>query len=127
MTALKSRSGATGARKAAAKTSKVKAKPKAATAKTPAKAEAKRVVMRRVGGSLMAAMPADVVRDMGLAEGQTLVVAYDGARLILEPKAPPAPARYTLREILASCDFDLPRTAEEREWEAAPRVGREAL
>lgn len=149
MTALKPRLGATRPRKSArqllrkavakaiklprkvapqAMKAKASRKPalRKATSKTPTKAKAKRVVMRKVGGSLMAAVPADVVKDMGLTAGQTLAVAYDGARLILVSKAA-EPKRYTLRQILASCNFDLPKTGEELEWEAAPRVGREAL
>jgi antitoxin component of MazEF toxin-antitoxin module len=113
-------------RKVAPKAMKAKASRKPAlrkaTPKTPTKVKAKRVVVRKVGGSLIA----DVVKDMGLTVGQTLAVAYDGARLILVPKAA-EPKRYTLRQILASCNFDLPKTGEELEWEAAPRVGREAL
>ena len=138
MTALKQRVGARQLRKSARKLTR-KAEPK--SIKLPQKIEskaikpkaapktstkAKQVVVRKVGGSLMAAVPADVVKDMGLAAGQTLAVAYDGARLILAPKAS-APKRYTLRQILASCDFNLPKTAEEMEWETAPHVGREAL
>ena len=117
-------------RKAAPKAMKPKAPRKEAlrkpATKTPAKAKAKRVVVRKVGGSLMAAVPADVVKDMGLAAGRTLTVAYDGKRLILAPTET-EPRRYTLRQILASCNFDLPKTVEELEWEAAPRIGREAL
>ena len=143
MTALKQRLGATRARKsmrklprkAAPKTIKLhrKAEPKAMKPKalrkapeTSAKAKAKRVVVRKVGSSRMAAVPADVVKDIGLSAGQTLAVVYDGERLILAPKAA-EPKRYTLRQILASCNFDLPKTAEEMEWETAPHVGREAL
>jgi len=75
----------------------------------------------------MAAVPVDVVREMGLVEGQTLEITLDDGRLILEPKAAPALKRYTLGEILASCNFDLPKTAEELEWETAPPVGREVI
>ena len=138
MTALKPGVGSTRARKsarkltrkAAPKTMKLKAPRKGAqrnpAAKAPAKAKVKRVVVRKVGGSLMAAMPAHVVKDMRLAAGRTLAVSYDGKRLILAP-AETGPKRYTLRQILASCNFDLPKTVEELEWEAAPRIGREAL
>ncbi|HEY1886991.1 MAG TPA: hypothetical protein VGG86_13245 [Roseiarcus sp.] len=148
MTALKQRIGARLPRKSARKLTRKavpksiklprKVEPKAIKPKAPRKAaarkavapktstKAKQVVVRKVGGSLMAAVPADVAKDMGLAAGQTLAVAYDGARLILAPKGL-APKRYTLRQILASCDFSLPKTAEEMEWETAPRVGREAL
>jgi antitoxin ChpS len=143
MTALKQRIGARPLRRSARKLTRKavpksiklpqKVEPKAIKPKAPRKAaapktstKARQVVVRKVGGSLMAAVPADVVKDMGLAAGQTLAVAYDGARLILAPKAF-APKRYTLRQILASCDFSLPKTAEEMEWETAPHVGREAL
>jgi antitoxin ChpS len=138
MTALKSRLGSSRPRRSARKLAR-KAAPKAikpesprkevlpkSASKTRAKVKAKRVVVRKVGGSLMAAVPADVVKDMGLAAGRTLAVAYDGKRLILAPTET-EPRRYTLRQILASCNFDLPKTVEELEWEAAPRVGREAL
>jgi antitoxin ChpS len=138
MTALKSRLGSSRprrpARKLAPKATPKAIKPKSprkevlpkSASKTRAKVKAKRVVVRKVGGSLMAAVPADVVKDMGLAAGRTLAVTYDGKRLILAPTET-EPRRYTLRQILASCNFDLPKTVEELEWEAAPRVGREAL
>jgi antitoxin ChpS len=74
----------------------------------------------------MAAIPADVVKRMGFSAGHYLRVSSDDERLILELTAT-TPKRYTLRQILASCNFDLPKTVEELEWEAAPRVGREAL
>ena len=92
--------------------------------RTPAKT--KRVALRKVGGSLMAAIPADVVKRMGFSAGHYLRVSSNDERLILELTAT-TPKRYTLRQILASCNFDLPKTDEELEWEAAPRVGREAL
>jgi antitoxin ChpS len=138
MPALKPRSGATrsrkstrklprktlklkGPRKAAIGPKKVRAKPQR---RMPAKT--KRVALRKVGGSLMAAIPADVVKRMRFSAGHYLLVSSDDERLILEPAAT-KPKRYTLRQILASCNFDLAKTDEELEWEAAPRVGREAL
>jgi antitoxin ChpS len=113
-------------KKVGPKTVKLSRKVGPKTLRKTAKGASKRVVVRKVGGSLMAAMPADVVKDMGLTAGMALAVAYDGERLILAPKAA-EPKRYTLRQILDSCNFDLPKTAEEMEWETAPRVGLEAL
>ena len=138
MPALKPRSGAPRSRKptrqAPRKTLKLKGPKKGATGpkkfgaklrkSTPAKT--KRVALRKVGGSLMAAIPADVVKRMRFSAGQHLLVSSDDERLILELTAA-APKRYTLREILASCNFDLAKTDDELEWEAAPRVGGEAL
>lgn len=138
MPALKPRSGATRSRKSTRKpprkTLKLKGSRKAAVGPKKAgpklrkrmPAKTKRVALRKVGGSLMAAIPADVVTHMRLSAGHVLRATSDGERLILEP-ATTTPKRYTLRQILASCNFDLAKTDEELEWEAAPRVGREAL
>ena len=101
----------------------------AARAKPAAQTKASKhtVALRKVGGSLVAAVPAEVVKDLGLRADQTLSVAYDGKRMIIEPAKEPEPRRYTLRQILKSCNFDLPKTEEELEWEASPHMGRETL
>ena len=49
-------------------------------------------------------------------------VSISDGRIIVEPKIKP---RYTLTELMAQCDLDQQMTAEDREWLAAPTVGRE--
>jgi antitoxin ChpS len=82
--------------------------------------------LRKVGGSVMLAVPPAILDQLHLKAGATVGLAVDGNRLILQPKPKP---RYTLDELLAKCDFSEPleRTEEELEWLNAPPVGRELL
>ena len=81
--------------------------------------------LKQVGGSLMAVIPAEFVKKLELTRGQSVQIAVRGRSLVLKPA--PIAKRYTLKQILASCDFSLPKTEEELEWENASRVGREIL
>ncbi|OYV32716.1 MAG: antitoxin [Rhodospirillales bacterium 20-64-7] len=80
--------------------------------------------LRKVGGSIMLAVPPAILDMLHLGAGATVGVSVDGSRLIME--AQPRP-RYTLAELLAASDYSQPLTTEEREWVDAPAVGREAL
>ncbi|MGD0731548.1 MAG: AbrB/MazE/SpoVT family DNA-binding domain-containing protein [Terracidiphilus sp.] len=80
--------------------------------------------LRKVGGSVMLAVPPAILDELQLHAGSTVGLAVDGDRLILKPRRRP---RYTLDELLAQCDYSGPLTAEEREWIDAPAVGRELL
>ncbi|MGB6686430.1 MAG: AbrB/MazE/SpoVT family DNA-binding domain-containing protein [Terracidiphilus sp.] len=80
--------------------------------------------LRRVGGSVMMAVPPAILEQLHLQAGATVDLAVDGDRLIVEPKKKP---RYTLEELLAECDADGAVSAEDREWLDAHAVGREAL
>lgn len=80
--------------------------------------------LRKVGGSVMMAVPPAVLDMLRLQAGATVALAVDGERLIVEtPKKP----RYTLDELLAQCDPKSPRTKEDREWLDSAPVGRELL
>ncbi len=85
------------------------------------------VTLRKIGGSLSATLPADVVKDMALKTGQEMEVERDGGRITLKLVKQATPKRYTLAQILRSCDLRLPKTEDEIAWENAPRVGRELL
>jgi antitoxin ChpS len=80
--------------------------------------------LRKVGGSVMLAVPPAILDQLDLKAGATVGLAVDGERLIIEPRAKP---RYTLEELLAASDYSQPMTPEEREWIDAPPVGREPL
>jgi antitoxin ChpS len=85
--------------------------------------------LRKVGGSVMLAVPPAILDQLRLKAGATVGLAVDGERLILQPQTGP---RYTLDELLAQCDFSQPlspedRGREEREWLDAPPVGRELI
>lgn len=80
--------------------------------------------LRKVGGSVMMAVPPAVLDMLKLAAGSTVAVTVDGGRLIVEPQHRP---RYTLDELLAQCDPDSAVTDEDREWLDAPVTGDELI
>jgi antitoxin ChpS len=80
--------------------------------------------LRKVGGSIMMAVPPAVLDMLKLTAGSTVAVTVDAGRLIVEPQHRP---RYTLDELLALCDPSAPLTAEDREWTDAPHVGDEII
>ena len=80
--------------------------------------------LRKVGGSVMLALPPALLELLGLEAGSVVGVSVDGEKLILQPRRQP---KYSLQELLEQCDYSLPQTAEEREWMDAPAVGEEML
>jgi antitoxin ChpS len=80
--------------------------------------------LRKVGGSVMLAVPPAILDQLHLRAGSAVGLAVEGERLILQPQTKP---RYTLEELLAESDFSQPLSAEDREWIDAPAVGRELL
>ena len=83
-----------------------------------------RTNLRKVGGSVMLAVPPALLELLHLKAGTSVGVAVDGGRLVVE--ASPRP-RYTLAELLASSDYFGKQSPEDREWLDAPAVGREIL
>jgi len=80
--------------------------------------------LRRVGGSVMLAVPPAFLDQLQLKPGATVGLAIDHGCLVVEPKPRP---RYTLSELLAASDYTQPQVAGEREWVDAPAVGGELL
>ncbi|WP_050454773.1 AbrB/MazE/SpoVT family DNA-binding domain-containing protein [Candidatus Burkholderia verschuerenii] len=82
--------------------------------------------LRKVGGSIMLAVPPALLDVLHLAPGTKVGLAVDNGRLVVEPQARP---RYTLAELLAEAEAAgvYPLPPEEREWIDAPAVGRELI
>lgn len=80
--------------------------------------------LRKVGGSIMLAVPPAILDLLHLDAGSTVGLAIDGERLVIDPKVKP---RYTMDELLAASDYSQPATPEEREWIDAASVGGELL
>jgi antitoxin ChpS len=78
--------------------------------------------LRKVGGSVMLAVPRAILDLLHLEAGATVGLAVDGERLVVQPQPKP---RYTLDELLAQCDPDAEITAEDRAWIDAAPSGRE--
>ncbi len=80
--------------------------------------------LRKVGGSVMLAVPPALLDLLHLKAGAPVGVAVDGGRLIVE--ASPRPC-YTMAELLAASDYSQGVSPEDREWLDAPAVGKEIL
>lgn len=80
--------------------------------------------LRKVGGSVMLAVPPALLDLLHLKAGAPVGVAVDGGRLVVDPSPRP---RYSLAELLAASDYSGPHAPDDREWLDAPAVGREIL
>ena len=80
--------------------------------------------LRKVGGSVMLAVPPAILDMLHLQAGSRVGLVVDGGRLIVEPQPRP---RYTLDELLAQCDPSAELTQEDTEWLEAGPVGRELV
>lgn len=81
--------------------------------------------LRKVGGSVMMAVPPAVLDMLQLSAGSTVAVTVDAGRLIVEPRQRP---RYTLDELLAQCDAAAPASTEDQEWAGSgSRAGDELI
>ena len=80
--------------------------------------------LRKVGGSVMLAVPPALLEILGLKPGVKVGMAIENGRLIVDPAAGP---HYTLDELLAQCNPQARLTREEREWLDAKPVGSELI
>lgn len=80
--------------------------------------------LRKVGGSIMLAVPPALLDVLKLKAGASVGVAVDGDRLIIEASLKP---RYTMAELLAASDYSAEPSDEDRQWLDAPAVGQELL
>ncbi|MGV1779726.1 AbrB/MazE/SpoVT family DNA-binding domain-containing protein [Agrobacterium vitis] len=80
--------------------------------------------LRKVGGSVMVAVPPALLDVLHLRVGATVAMAVDNGRLVIEPQVRP---RYTLEELLSQCDESVEVSAEDREWLGSEPVGEELM
>ena len=80
--------------------------------------------LRKVGGSIMLAVPPALHDVLRLRSGAKVGIAVESGRLVVEPQHRP---RYTLDELLARCQPRATRTREEREWLDNKPAGAELL
>ena len=83
-----------------------------------------RTNLRKVGGSVMLAVPPALLDILDLGPGTEVGIGVQGKRLIIEPRQRP---RYTLTELLAQCDAKGKYGREERQWLADKALGRELI
>ncbi|MBP3729949.1 MAG: antitoxin [Mailhella sp.] len=80
--------------------------------------------LRRVGGSVMLAVPPAVLEMLQMESGSAVSMAVESGRLVIEPRAR---KKYSLQELLAQCDASAPVSDEDGAWTAATAVGKELL
>ena len=80
--------------------------------------------LRKVGGSVMLAVPPALLDILHLRPGATVGIAVKSGRLVVEPQQRP---RYTLDELLAQCNPKARRSKEEREWLDGKPAGGELI
>lgn len=80
--------------------------------------------LRKVGGSVMLAIPPALLDILQLRPGVKVGIAIESGRLVVEAHQRP---RYTLDELLAQCNPKAARTKEDREWLRNKPVGAELI
>jgi len=83
-----------------------------------------KTTLRKVGGSVMFAVPRAILDLLQLEAGATVGIDIQNGSLIV---APQPERRYTMAELLAASDYSLPQPPKEREWVDAPAVGGELV
>lgn len=69
--------------------------------------------LRKVGGSVMLAVPPALLDVLQLNAGAKVGMAVNAGRLIVEVQSRP---RYTLEQLLAQCDSRAEISSDDREW-----------
>lgn len=82
------------------------------------------VTLRSLGGSVVLAVPKQILGMMHLGAGSQVDVDLVGGKLVVAPREKP---RYSLAELLEECDFSLPMTSADQVWLDAPNVGSEEI
>lgn len=83
-----------------------------------------RTNLRKVGGSVMLAVPPALLEILHLQPGAQVGITVESGRLVVEP---PRRRRYTLDELLAQCDPKAPRSRRDRAWLEDKPVGGELI
>ena len=83
-----------------------------------------RAKLRKVGGSVMLAIPPALLDELGIAADAAVGLSVESGRLIVEPKGR---RRYSLDELLEQCDPGAPRPRADRDWIAGAPAGRELI
>jgi antitoxin ChpS len=81
------------------------------------------ITLRSLGGSVVLAVPKQMLGMMHLGAGSQVEVNVENGKLVVEPRRKP---HYTLCELLAQCNEDnMAPTSEDLTWLEAPPVGKE--
>lgn len=79
--------------------------------------------LRKIGGSVVVAIPAPYLNALHVRAGETVEMTLEGERLVLQRAKP----RYTLEELLAQTPDDISEEMRAMKWLKNEPQGREAL
>ena len=79
-------------------------------------------ILRKVGGSVMLAIPPALLDVANLTAGRQVAVSVEDGKLVIESQQK---QKYTLAELLAQCDPNAPASGEDQAWNSSGAVGRE--
>jgi antitoxin ChpS len=82
--------------------------------------------LRKVGGSVMVAIPPAVLEELKLRPDSDVAVSVKGGRLVIDPKAKPRP-RYTLDQLIKEGRNAKNLKFKDKAWLNMPRAGREII
>ena len=80
--------------------------------------------LRKVGGSVMLAIPKPMLEALDLAAETSVGLSIRAGKLVVDPRKR---RRYTLDELLARCKPSARRSRAERDWLRGPPRGRELI
>jgi len=78
--------------------------------------------LRKVGGSVMLAVPPTLLDILNLRVGATVGITIEDGKIVVSPYAKP---HYSLDELLEQCDSNAPFIDEDRAWIDLNPVGGE--
>ena len=83
--------------------------------------------VRKIGNSAGIILPARLLRELGIREGDALEITVEDGKLVAQKVARPKPV-FDLASLVVNTDFDAMRNDEElQQWQAMPPAGRESL
>jgi len=82
------------------------------------------VNLRKIGGSIMLAVPSALPDELHLVAGATVGLAIEHGTLVVTPRPRP---HYTLDELLLQCDASKEISSEDQKWIDAAPVGGELI
>ena len=80
--------------------------------------------LRKVGGSVMLAIPPAILDSLELGVDASVGLTVKAGKLVVEAKGRP---RYSLDELIAQCDVKARRNADDSEWVSGKAAGRELI
>ena len=81
-------------------------------------------ILRKVGDSVMLAVPPALLKILRLRPGATVGITVENGRLLVEPRQRP---RYTMDELLAQCNPRAARSKQDRAWLRDGPTGKELI